>query len=137
MHDPAARDNEARSAALLRAEMTGLVDAACLSAAVLMVERTADHLLPADRPDGQVLDCAYFLDLDLAILGAPPVEYECYEADIEGEYLPVFGAEAYRTGRREFLSGQLGRARLFHTKMFHAALDAQARCNIRRALNAT
>ena len=137
VYDPAARDNEARSAALLRAEMTGLVDAACLSAAVLMVERTADHLLPADLPDRQVVDCAYFLDLDLAILGAPPAEYDRYEADIAREYLPVFGADAYRTGRREFLRGQLGRARLFHTEMFHAALDGRARRNIRRALDAT
>ncbi len=117
--------------------MTGLVDAACLSAAVLMVERTADHLVPADRPDGQVLDCAYFLDLDLAILAAPLVEYNGYEADIACGYLPVFGADAYRTGRREFLSRQLGRAGLFHTEMFHAALDERARCNIRRALDAT
>ena len=45
-----------RHAALLRTEMMGLVDAACRSAAVLMVERTADHLLPAGLPDGRVID---------------------------------------------------------------------------------
>ncbi len=136
IHDPAARDNEVRSARLLRDEMAGLVDAADLMSAALMVERTADHLLPTDGPGEQILDCAYLLDLDMAILGADAAECDRYEAGIAGEYVPVFGTKAYRAGRRAFLDGQLGRARLFHTDSSYASLDARARCNMRRALQA-
>ncbi len=130
IHDPAAGDNEARSAALLRAEMAGLADSALIVAAALMVELTADHALP---PDSGTTDQAYFLDLDMAVLGAPGPVYDAYEQGIAAEYLPVHGAERFRAGRARFLRGLLQRKRLFHTDRFHAALDGPARANLRRA----
>ena len=134
IYDPAARDNEARSAALLEAEMAGLADPALLDAAALMVRLTAAHDLPPTVPAPWRSDCACFLDLDMAVLGASPDAYEAYEQGIAAEYQPVHGAEAYRAGRRAFLRGTLDRPRLFLTDHAHAALDAPARANIAAAL---
>lgn len=134
IYDPAAGDNEARSAALLEAEMAGLADPALLHAAALMVRLTAAHDLPLDVPAPWRADCSHFLDLDMAVLGAPPDAYEAYERGIAAEYQPVHGAEPYRAGRLAFLRGMLDRPRLFLTGPAHAALDAPARANIAAAL---
>lgn len=134
IYDPAASDNEARSAALLRAEMAGLADRGLLDQAELMVRLTAGHALPPDVPGAWRGDCAHFLDLDLAVLGAPPPEYDAYERGIAAEYVPVHGEDRYHAGRAAFLQGLLRRARLFHTDRFHAALDRPARVNIGRAI---
>ena len=134
IYDPARHDNEARSADLLRAEVSGLADPALLDAAELMVRLTAGHTLPPDVHPAWRTDCALFLDLDLAVLGAPAAEYDAYEAGIAAEFVPVHGINAFRTGRAAFLRALLDRARLFHTDRFHAALDAPARVNLSRAL---
>lgn len=136
IYDPAASDNEACSAALLRAEVGGVAGAAVLDLAELMVRLTAGHTLPLDMPDAWRADCAYFLDLDLAVLGAPPPEYDAYERGIAAEYVPIHGANRYRAGRTAFLRGLLRRPSLFHTDRFNAALDRPARANIRRAIDA-
>ena len=136
IYDPAASDNEARSAALLRHEMADLADPALLDAAEAMVRRTAGHTLPPELSGPRRDDCALFLDLDLAVLGAPPEAYAAYEQGIAAEYLPLHGPAAYRAGRAAFLRGMLNRPRLFHTGRFHAALDGPARANLRRALDA-
>lgn len=134
IYDPAARDNEARSAALLQAEMARIADPVLVEAAVLMVRLTAGHALTPEVSDGLRQDCALFLDLDLAVLGAEAAAYDAYEAGIAREFAPVHGTVAYRVGRAAFLTGMLARERLFHTERFHGALDAPARTNLRRAL---
>ncbi|WP_338662005.1 hypothetical protein VQH23_17460 [Pararoseomonas sp. SCSIO 73927] len=134
VYDPAARDNEARSAALLRADLSGLVHPQVIGVAAEMIRLTATHEIPPDLPENWHQDVALFLDLDLAVLGAGPAEYDAYERGIAAEYEPVHGRDAYRTGRAAFLRALLGRPRLFHTDGFHAALDGQARANIRHAL---
>lgn len=136
IYDPAAPDNEARSAMLLRQEMAGLADPALLDAAETMVRLTAGHTLPPRLHGPCRDDCALFLDLDLAVLGASPGAYAAYEHGIAAEYLPVHEGAAYQAGRRAFLLGMLDRPRLFHTDRFHAALDGPARANLRRALDA-
>ena len=134
IYDPAASDNEARSAALLRTELAGLADPALIAAAALMVEASARHRLPEATPDTLRDDAATFLDLDMAILGAAPADYDGYEAGIAAEYVPVHGEAAFRHGRRAFLNATLARDRLFLTDRFHAALDGPARANIARTL---
>lgn len=134
IYDPAARDNEARSADLLRMEMAGLADPARLDAAELMVRLTAGHALTFQVPHAQRADCALFLDLDMAVLGASPAAFDDYERGIAAEYVPVHGAEAYRTGRAAFLRTLLARPRLFLTDRFEAALRTAARANIEGAL---
>lgn len=134
VYDPTARDNEERSAALLLADLHGLVDPAVLDAAAAMIRATSTHALPAGLGPDAAADCAAFLDLDLAVLGAPAARYDEYEAGIAAEYVPVHGAEAFRRGRAGFLRDMLARPRLFLTDAAHAALDAAARANLGRAL---
>ncbi|MBP0493681.1 HD domain-containing protein [Pararoseomonas indoligenes] len=134
IYEPAARDNEARSAALLRADLSGLVHPQVMGIAAEMIRLTATHDLPPDLPENWRHDVALFLDLDLAILGAATADYDAYERGIAAEYEPIHGRDAYRTGRAAFLRTLLDRPRLFHSDRFHAALDEKARANIRRAL---
>ncbi|MCR0984263.1 HD domain-containing protein [Roseomonas populi] len=134
VYDPAARDNEARSAALLRADLSGLVHPQVIGIAAEMIRLTATHEIPPDLPENWSREVALFLDLDLAVLGADPPGYDAYERGIAAEYEPVHGRDAYRAGRAGFLRALLARPRLFHTDEFHAALDGTARANIRRAL---
>lgn len=134
IYDPAASDNEDRSAALLLEEMAGLVCSDVLQAAAGMVRATARHMLPPGLDEGLRADVATFLDLDMAVLGTAPVEYEAYEAGVAAEYVPVYGLEAFRTGRVAFLRGMLARERLFLTERFNRRLDAAARVNLRRAM---
>jgi predicted metal-dependent HD superfamily phosphohydrolase len=136
IYDPAAIDNEARSAALLIAEMDQLACPSVVSVAGSMVRATASHELPADLPDRLREDTATFLDLDMAVLGADAGDYDSYEAGIASEYIPVHGLTRFRSGRAAFLRRMLARKRLFHTERFHRRLDAPARANLQRALQA-
>ncbi len=136
VYDPAAADNEARSADLLRGEMAGLADPDLLRRAELMVRFTADHVLPPGLPPALAEDAALFLDLDMAVLGSDAAAFDAYERGIAAEYLPVRGPERFRAGRADFLRATLARPRLFHTERFHRLHDAAARENLRRALAA-
>jgi predicted metal-dependent HD superfamily phosphohydrolase len=124
---PGARDNEAKSAAWAR--RSGLpVDVDRVAA---LIELTGNHggLDPAtvDR------DAALFLDCDMAILGAAPDAFDAYDTAIAREYSSL-PADAYRAGRRAFLTRLTATPRIFLSEHFHARLDAAARANITRAL---
>ena len=136
IYNPAASDNEDRSADLLGSDMAGLADAAVLRSADIMICATADHVVPSGLSEPLRDDVATFLDLDTAILGAGSAEYAAYEAGIAAEYVPVHGLAAFRLGRAAFLRGMLARERLFHTDRFERALGAASRLNMRRALEA-
>ena len=123
IYDPTRADNEARSAEL------ALQHGASERTAEL-IRLTAKHgsLTTADP------DTAQFLDADTAILGAPPAQFDAYDAAIRTEYQHVPDA-AYRAGRRAFLEKMQARPRLFLTDYFHDRLDAQARANLARAIS--
>jgi len=125
VYDPTRHDNEARSAQLAR----GLVDAS--DDAVRLILLTAKHgQLHAKDLDH---DAAHFLDSDTAILGASAAVFDDYDAAIAVEYQHV-PRDAYRAGRRAFLSSMLSRERIYFSDFFHARLDAPARDNLARAL---
>lgn len=134
VYDPLAKDNEARSAELA----CRLAGAAGVSPAVL--DRSAELILLTARHGalepatlGGDADAAHFLDCDTAILGAPPAEFDAYDAAVAAEYARV-PAAAFHAGRRAFLAGLLARPRIFLSELFHARLDAAARANLARAL---
>ncbi len=134
VYDPAATDNEACSAALLRAELDGLAERALLDQAEALVRATANHALPTGLPTAFEADAALFLDLDMAVLGAEGPAYAAYESGIASEYIPIHGLLPFRTGRAYFLRTMLDRPRLFLSEPFHRRCDAAARCNMREAL---
>ncbi|MEO1039676.1 MAG: metal-dependent phosphohydrolase [Pseudomonadota bacterium] len=123
------KDNEARSAELARRSLN------VMGAAPEMIERvaalicaTADH-----AQGGGDLDDNLFLDMDCAIIGAPPEVYERYAKGVRAEYFWAPGP-LYRKGRAAFLTAQLQRDRVFLTDIYEAEFGEPARANMRREL---
>ena len=130
IYDIGAADNEQRSADWARSALRdhgGAADAAQRVHALVMVTR---HDQPPQTPDQQLL-----LDVDLAILGAPPAVFDDYERQIVREYQAVPTA-AFRSNRRRILQGFLDRPRIYHTTAFHETREAQARDNLGRSIRA-
>jgi predicted metal-dependent HD superfamily phosphohydrolase len=132
---PGAKDNEARSADLACAALArwlpgSRIDAERVRALILL---TARHgaLAPGDVD----AEAALFLDCDMAILGAPPAVFAAYDDAIAREYAALPRA-LYTAGRRAFLGQLLAKPRIFLSDHFHARLDAAARANLRRTLDA-
>ena len=92
-----------------------------------LVLSTCHHAMP-ETPDEAIL-----LDVDLAILGAPPAQFDEYEAQVRAEYAMVAQPQ-FRSGRRRILQQFLARERLFHTAHFYASHEPPARINLRRSI---
>jgi predicted metal-dependent HD superfamily phosphohydrolase len=138
IYDPRASDNEAKSAALFRSEWGGSLAPAMLSAVDTMIMATTAHELEplkASETAELINDCSYFLDMDLAILGAPHDDFERYNSDIRKEYSHVPDV-AFRIGRTNVLKRILERPRLYFTDYFFDRLEASARNNLTRAIKA-
>lgn len=128
VYDPGRDDNEARSADLSATHLLAAhapVDAAARVHAMVLDTR---HAAPALSPDG-----AYVADADLAILAAPVIAFDVYDAAIRREYAAVPDA-AYRAARRRILQGFLDRPFIYQTAAFRKHCEAGARENLSRAV---
>ena len=131
VYDPQAGDNEARSADWATRALT---DASVPPDAVprvhALVMATCHGAAPAvpDLPDAALL-----VDIDLAILGAPPARFAEYEAQIRREYAHV-PPEVFEPRRRRVLAGFLAREPLYQTPGMRARCEAQARMNLARVI---
>ncbi|MDB5860912.1 MAG: N-methyl-D-aspartate receptor subunit [Ramlibacter sp.] len=129
VYDPQRKDNEERSADWARASVLAAgcgAEAAERVAALVLATRS--HEAQADDADAALL-----LDIDLAILAAAPGRFAEYERQVRAEYAHVPEAE-FRAGRARVLRGFLERDRIYLTDVFHDALEARARDNLRRSL---
>jgi predicted metal-dependent HD superfamily phosphohydrolase len=128
-----AKDNEARSAVLAREHLAQWWPGVDAGVVATLIELTARHstLAPEDVPDA---DARLFLDCDMAILGAPPSEFDAYDRAITAEYRGVVPGWLFAVNRKRFLKGVLARERIYLSDFFHDRLDAQARANLRRAI---
>jgi predicted metal-dependent HD superfamily phosphohydrolase len=129
IYDPQARDNEERSSDLAGEHLIRL------GAPTELIEQTCTIILiTKNHWDGpSVGDGDYFLDADIAILGAPPAVYDAYAANVRQEY--AFAPDdAFRAGRSAFLKSASARPRLFRTDVFEATYASQARANMQREL---
>jgi predicted metal-dependent HD superfamily phosphohydrolase len=106
-----------------------------IETAAILVLATRIHAIPAGIDPAIAADCAWFLDMDLSILGADPATFAWYDAAIRVEYAAVPDAE-WRARRPGVLATFLDRERLYLTDHFHARCDAQARINLRAAIDA-
>lgn len=130
VYEPAAGDNEARSAALAGRWLAALgLDAALRAEVHRLILLTRAHETGGRDGNGAVL-----LDADLAVLGAPPVVYNAYAEAIRREYAHVDEA-AYRPGRAGVLRRFLARPALYQTAPMRAAYEARARQNLTRELD--
>ncbi|MEY8688494.1 MAG: N-methyl-D-aspartate receptor NMDAR2C subunit [Leptothrix sp. (in: b-proteobacteria)] len=129
IYDLQGKDNERRSADWACREL-----AACGAAEPVirridnLIMATCHAAVPLD-PDQQLL-----VDIDLAILGAPPARFAEYNRQIMAEYAWVPDA-LYRSKRREVLHGFLSRPFIYSTGHFRARLERQARANLLGAIH--
>lgn len=123
VYEPGRPDNETLSADWAR---TSLAHDVTLAERVgRVIEMTKDHASGAASGDE-----ALFLDMDIAILGAPWEQYCAYAAGIRAEY-PHVVDPAFAGGRGAFLAKQLERGRTFRTDMYEHELGETARANMR------
>ncbi|MDN5781921.1 MAG: hypothetical protein L0H23_07860 [Luteimonas sp.] len=133
-------DNEARSAEMAVAAIARWLPRVGIDAARVseLIELTARHgqFSPGDFGEGAVADdTRHFLDCDMAILGAEPEVFDAYDRGIAAEYRGKIPGWIFRLNRRSFLKALLGRPRIYLSPVFHERYDAQARVNLRRAVN--
>ena len=130
VYDTHRADNEAKSAALARAEG----ERAGLSETVLA---WVDALILATRHDAlpAAPDAILLVDVDLAILGAPAARFDEYERQVRAEYAWVAGL-IFRRKRREILEAFLSRPQLYGTEAFRARFEAAAKANLERSIRA-
>ena len=133
IYQPRAKDNEAESAAWMIREMMGKADTDCLRHAEAIILATATHRIPDGADAALSRDCALFLDMDLAILGAPEAAFDAYDEAIREEFKEI-PDQFYLTGRKTIMEGFLRRERLYLTDDFHASHDAPARANLTRLI---
>jgi predicted metal-dependent HD superfamily phosphohydrolase len=130
IYDTRARDNEERSAIWACDALHAMGAGTELSAAVATcIRATQGH----EASTSALPDLPLFLDIDLAILGAPEDVYDHYSRAIRAEYGWV-GETAYKAGRGEVLKRFLARPALFHIPSIANRLEGRARHNIAREL---
>lgn len=128
VYDVRGRDNEARSAAWARSELEAAgVNPASLARIDALIMATCHRALPVGT-DQQLL-----VDIDLAILGAPPARFQEYEAQVRAEYAWV-PRWVYRRKRREVLQEFLAREPIYSLPALRAELEAQARDNLAHSI---
>jgi predicted metal-dependent HD superfamily phosphohydrolase len=135
IYEPGEEDNEKRSAGLMQGMLSKTVAPVTLQAAHAMILATEKHVLADDMVDPLRSDCAYFLDMDLAVLGSAPEVFEAFDLAIREEFAE-FSDEDYREGRRAALESFLKRKTIYLTQPFHDAFEAQARINLEQAVGA-
>jgi len=117
------RPDETLSAGWARTSLTHDPDLAARVSHV--IEMTKNHAA-GDAEE----DAALFLDMDIAILGAPWEIYCGYAAGIRAEY-PHIVDPAFAGGRGAFLVKQLEHARTVRTDLYEDELGETARSNMR------
>lgn len=127
VYDVRAADNEVRSAEWVAHEMQ---EAGCAWEAVQRVHQ----MVMASRHDvlASTSDEALLVDIDLAILGSPPVRFASYDRNVRAEYSWVPEA-VYRGKRREVLLEFL-HPDLYQTAAARTLLGDQADANLRHAI---
>ena len=118
--------NERQSAAYFIAELGGFLPIDLQNRVVELIIATEKHEL-ADTNDS---DMAYFLDMDLRILGQTDLVYQAYCQQIRLEYQHV-AKVLYNFSRKKALKRFLDRKRLYFTQRFSTQYEQQARQNIK------
>lgn len=133
VYDPVRTDNETESARLLEADAKGILPDGILTEAAAIISATANHELPSGVTDNVKSDCAYFLDMDLSILGAPEPVFDEYEQNIRKEYsfVPI---ERYCQARSAIMLNFLKRRSLYFTEFGEKLWGESARSNLKRSI---
>lgn len=130
IYDVHAHDNEARSADWARDALLQIGAAPAAAQRVHALVMATQHDVEPEGPDAQLL-----IDIDLSILGAERARFDEYERQVQREY--GFVPEDVRIPRRRaILQRFLDRPAIYATPPLHALLEARARDNLQRSINA-
>lgn len=129
VYEPAADDNERRSARLAATQLASCSwPAERITAVTEIVEATAAHLDPVGIASLSPTT-AVVLDADIAILGADASAYQAYVRGVRAEYGHLTD-DAWRRGRRAVVAALLERTTLYRTSAASRRWDAIARANL-------
>ena len=129
VYDTRRHDNEEKSADLAVDRLKGATTQERLERIAEMIRATASHQLPEFPSQEARRDCALFLDLDLAVLGAAKEDYDSYAAAVRREYAWV-PEPLWIEGRRKVLEKFLSRPTLYMSPQFRTSHEELARRNI-------
>jgi predicted metal-dependent HD superfamily phosphohydrolase len=132
VYDPKARTGRNEAASIDLMYRSNLTDVP-LSTVEELIAATVSHQIPADEPPASEMLLGYFLDIDCAILGRPPAEYDEYARKIRLEYAWVPHPN-YAEGRRRVLLNFLSRPRIYFTDHFAKQYEEQARLNLSKEI---
>jgi predicted metal-dependent HD superfamily phosphohydrolase len=129
VYDPQASDNELQSAKAAIELLTNMGES------IDRVDRVQQLILATKghQIDPNDADLCIFLDADLAILGADPIQYQVYWRSIRSEYSWV-SDEDYQSGRIRVLESFLQRDRLYYTDLLFDELESNARFNMQQEI---
>ncbi|KKN61004.1 hypothetical protein LCGC14_0526290 [marine sediment metagenome] len=129
IYDPERNDNEEKSAKLFEESWKTLGSKYYDIAESIsnFIVQTKNHP-PTCLVSGQAL-----YDIDLSILGASDDDFDKYDKQIRAEYSWV-PEEIFKQKRAEVLSKLLKRKEIYQTKHFYDKYEAQARKNLKRAI---
>lgn len=128
VYDSHAHDNEARSAAWSAETLQAAQVAPPMVQEIQALILATQHQAPPPTPDAALL-----VDVDLAILGSAPPDFDAYEAAVRQEYAWV-PEPMYRAGRAKILRQFLERPTIFNTLYFKTLYEEAARANLARSL---
>ena len=125
--EPGRPDNEEASASLADAALSAAHVPGARRLAVRALVLATRHDRPAGDPDARLI-----ADIDLAILGADPDDYDHYERAVRREY-GQWSDAAFAAGRAAFAAGMLAQPRIYATERYFRRLEAAARANLARS----
>jgi predicted metal-dependent HD superfamily phosphohydrolase len=129
VYDPAASDNEAKSAEMAKRDLRDFdVSLHARDEVARLILLTAGHEVEEGDRLGEIL-----VSIDLSILGAPDDRYDAYAKAVREEY-PHVPDDLWRTGRARVLQRFLDAKVIFPDPAFAQWLESQARANLSREL---
>jgi predicted metal-dependent HD superfamily phosphohydrolase len=133
VYDTYSSDNEEQSAAFAEAQMRQLnISNTFIEKVKTLIAATKDHKIQGSN--GMENDLSYFLDFDMAILGADEDMYKLYSQKIRKEY-SKYNDKVYREGRKLALQNILSSENIFFTPEFRQEMEQKARENINREVS--
>lgn len=129
VYEPAASDNEARSADHAARQLLRIgAQEAQIATVRALISMTIDHHVTDLDPAAVILH-----DADLSILGQSAAQYLDYVNGVREEYSHI-ADEAFRIGRSTILTGFLNREKIYLGSDANRRFEARARINIQAEL---
>ena len=132
IYDPKSSTNEDDSAELAKTYLKSLPDIS--ENMIIKIE----NMIIATKRHGynDDMDTAYFLDMDLSILGRPANVYKIYAGNIRQEFKHIKKDLEYALARRDRFLIPFFQKEIYQTDFFKTRFEKQAKINIQKEIEA-